>query len=131
MMNDECRNRFVVHHSAFIVSRSVRQRIKDVVDAKFISALSIFRRQWLEGMARPLPVITLVVVVVDYHHQPAVLVLQAEKHRLASIVRRPHVKRLDRKETIEDRMSDIERLHLILGLWKRPLNVVFEVAHLP
>src|SRR5713226_5186000 len=61
----------------------MRQRIKDVVDAEFVSGVRVVNR--LERVIRPLPPIANVVVVVDDHHQAAVLVFDAQELRPAGL----------------------------------------------
>src|SRR5262245_3483828 len=87
---------FLVSSSWFLVSCSnqkletrnakqplVRQRIKDVVDAEFVSGVGVVNR--LERVVRPLPPITDVIVVVYDHHQSSVLIFHPQEFRSARL----------------------------------------------
>src|SRR6266542_3222740 len=58
---------------------SMRQRVHNVIDPEFISLVRLFDRP--ERIVRKLPVIAHVIIVIDDHHQPPVLVLQAPEFR--------------------------------------------------
>src|SRR5207237_9877460 len=81
----------------------VRQRIDNVIDPEFISLVRLINR--LEWIVRPLPPIAHIVIVVDDHHQPPGAVFQPKELRrqpTVTAIHRPQLKRLDRKETVED-----------------------------
>src|SRR5262249_47584722 len=95
--------------------------------SKLVAFVGVVDR--IDSIVRPLPKIADVIVVVDHHHDPIVLVLDRQEIGLSSVVRLFDIERLYRIETVEYRMCDIEFLHLEFR--KSSLNIVHEVLHLP
>src|SRR5689334_2903152 len=67
---------------------SVAQRIDNVVDPKLVGFVGFVNGK--KRIARPLPIIAHVIVVVDDHHQPASVIFEPVELRRPPAVRRIH-----------------------------------------
>src|SRR5262245_14644162 len=95
----------------------VRHSINNIIHAEFISLVRLFDRP--ERVVGKLPPITHVVIVIDRHHQTAGFVFEPPELRIKRIapgvIHGVKLEGLDRKETVENRMRDVESLEFEFG----------------